>query len=58
MIGDDIETDIEASKNLGAETIYVNSDKIFSQEAIEKANPNFIVNDLNEVIEILKSKFI
>lgn len=57
MIGDDIETDIEPAKKLGAETILVNSEKNFSQEAVEKANPNYVVNNLEEVINILKQKY-
>ncbi|MCX7876455.1 MAG: HAD hydrolase-like protein [Melioribacteraceae bacterium] len=57
MIGDDIETDIEPAKKLGAETIFFNSEKNIPKEIIEKAKPDFIVNDLEEVINILKQKF-
>ncbi|MFZ5947231.1 MAG: HAD-IIA family hydrolase [Stygiobacter sp.] len=57
IIGDDLETDIEPAKKLGAETIFFNSEKGFTEEAIQKANPDYIVNNLEDVIKILSVKF-
>jgi ribonucleotide monophosphatase NagD (HAD superfamily) len=53
MIGDDIEADILGAKKAGLKTALVKTGKFTPSDLEKGIEPDFILEDINEVLEIL-----